>query len=98
MRANHLSPALLPISMGEPWHGFGFGLGVSVMMDVALSGMMGSVGVHGWGGWANTHFWIDAVEDLIGILMLQYIPSGTHPVTNDFRTAVYQALLDIKDE
>jgi CubicO group peptidase (beta-lactamase class C family) len=94
MRSNHMPSTLLPISMAEPWPGFGFGLGFSVMLDVALSGMMGSVGLHGWGGWANTHFWIDAAEELIGILMLQYIPSGTHPVTNDFRTAVYPALVD----
>ena len=95
MTANHLPPALMPIAMGEEqMPGFGFGLGFSVMMDVALSGMMGSVGLHGWGGWANTHFWIDRQEQLIGILMLQYLPSGTYPITNDFRTLVYQALID----
>jgi len=95
MTANHLPPALMPIAMGEEqMPGFGFGLGFSVMMDVTQSGMMGSVGLHGWGGWANTHFWVDPQEQLIGILMLQYVPSGTHPVTNDFRTLVYQALID----
>jgi CubicO group peptidase (beta-lactamase class C family) len=94
MTCNHLPANLLPISMGNPMPGFGFGLGFSVMMDVALSGMMGSVGLHGWGGWANTHFWVDPKEQLIGILMMQYIPSGTYPVTNDFRTAVYQAIID----
>jgi CubicO group peptidase (beta-lactamase class C family) len=95
MTTNHLPPALIPIAMGEEqMPGFGFGLGFSVMMDVAQSGMMGSVGLHGWGGWANTHFWVDPQEQLIGILMLQYVPSGTYPVTNDFRTLVYQALID----
>jgi CubicO group peptidase (beta-lactamase class C family) len=94
MTANHVPQSLLPISMGEPWLGFGFGLGFSVMLDIPISGMMGSTGVHGWGGWANTHFWIDQQEQLIGILMMQYIPSGTHPFTNDFRTAVYQALIE----
>ncbi|MDH4138691.1 MAG: beta-lactamase family protein [Anaerolineae bacterium] len=95
MTTNHLPPALMPIAMGEEqMPGFGFGLGFSVMMDVAQSGMMGSVGLHGWGGWANTHFWVDPQEQLIGILMLQYVPSGTYPVTNDFRTLVYQALID----
>ena len=95
MTCNHLPEELLPISMGYPWVGFGFGLGFSVMMNVPLSGMMGSPGLHGWGGWANTHFWVDAIERLIGILMLQYIPSGTYPVTNDFRTAVYQAVIKV---
>ncbi len=98
MTSNHLTPSLLPISMGEPWPGFGFGLGFSVMLDPPLAGMMGSAGLHGWGGWANTHFWVDAREKLIGILMLQYIPSGTHPVTNDFRTAVYQAITELEEQ
>ena len=95
MTTNHLPPALLPIAMGEErMPGFGFGLGFSMMMDVAQSGMMGSVGLHGWGGWASTHFWVDQQEQLIGILMLQYIPSGTYPIRTDFRTLVYQALVD----
>jgi CubicO group peptidase (beta-lactamase class C family) len=95
MTTNHVPPALMPIAMGEEqMPGFGFGLGFSVMMDVAQSGMLGSVGLHGWGGWANTHFWIDPQEQLIGILMLQHVPSSTYPVTNDFRTLVYQALID----
>jgi len=95
MTTNHLPPALMPIAMGEEqMPGFGFGLGFSVMMDVAQSGMMGSVGLHVWGGWANTHFWVDPQEQLIGILMLQYVHSGTYLVTNDFRTLVYQALID----
>lgn len=94
MTMNHLPADLLPIRLGEPMPGFGFGLGFSVMMDVAQSGMMGSVGLHGWGGWASTHFWVDPQEQLIGILMLQYLPSGTYPITNGFRTLVYQALID----
>jgi len=94
MTANHVPSALLPITMDNPWPGVGFGLGFSVMLDPPLTGMMGSPGLHGWGGWANTHFWVDQVEQMIGILMLQYIPSGTYPVTNDFRTAVYQALIE----
>ncbi len=94
MTTNHLPPALLPTMAEQEMSGFGFGLGFSVMMDVAQSGMMGSIGLHGWGGWASTHFWVDPRERLIGILMLQYIPSGTYPVRTDFRTLVYQALID----
>ena len=64
-----------------------------VMMDVALTGMMGSAGLYGWGGWAKTHFWVDPREKVIGLLMTQYIYDGTHPAISDFRTLVYQALL-----
>lgn len=93
MTQNHLPDALLPIEMGEPWPGLGFGLGFSVIMDPAQVGVVNSVGSHGWGGWASTNFWIDPQEQLIGILMTQLIPSGTYPVSDDFRTAVYQALV-----
>jgi CubicO group peptidase (beta-lactamase class C family) len=72
----------------------GFGLGVSVLKHTARSQVLGSAGSYGWGGAANTHFRIDPREDLIYLLMLQFMPSGTYPVVNDFTTAVYQALVD----
>jgi len=94
MRTNHLPARLLPIVMSVPWPGLGFGLGFSVLLDNTQYPQRGSVGSYGWGGWASTHFWIDPVEEIIGILMLQYLPSGTYPIPNDFRNAVYQALVD----
>jgi CubicO group peptidase (beta-lactamase class C family) len=95
MTTNHLPPAFLPIAMGEvQMPGFGFGLGFSVLIDAAQAGIMASAGTHGWGGWASTKSWIDPQEQLIGILMLQYIPSDTYPIGEDFRTLVYQALID----
>ncbi len=36
--------------------GMGFGLGFGVMLDTAQTGVMGSVGDHGWGGFAETFF------------------------------------------
>jgi CubicO group peptidase (beta-lactamase class C family) len=95
MRMNHLQPELLPIDSGEdPMPGLGFGLGFSVMLDPTQSDFMGSVGSCGWGGWASTYFWIDPPEALIGILMTQYIPSGTYQERKDIRALVYQAIVD----
>jgi len=94
MTQNHLEPALMPIGIEEPWPGVGFGLGFSVVTDVAQTQMPGSVGNHGWGGAANTRFWIDPLEKLVGIIMLQYMPSGTYPVADDFESLVYQALVN----
>jgi CubicO group peptidase (beta-lactamase class C family) len=71
-----------------------FGLGVSVLLDLRQSKLLGSSGTFGWGGAANTNFWIDPKEEIIGILMLQYMPSETYPVVADFRTLAYQALVD----
>lgn len=95
MRMNHLNADILPMKMSnEPWLGYGFGLGFSVILDPAQAEQRGSQGSYGWGGYANTHFWIDPVEEIVGLLMMQYLPSGTYPVTNDFRALVYQALMD----
>ncbi len=95
MTCNHLPAALLPISFegAEPMLGMGFGLGFGVMLDTAQTGMMGSVGDHGWGGYAETFFWIDPQEEIIAILMSQSQPSQTYPIRKEFRTAVYQALI-----
>lgn len=70
----------------------GFGLGFSVLLDLGKSPMLGSVGNYGWGGAANTNFWIDPKEELIGILMLQFMPSDTYPIVPDFHNLTYQAL------
>jgi len=78
----------------DPTSGVGFGLGVSVLLDLGKAKVLGSVGSYGWGGAANTNFWIDPKEELIGILMLQFMPSDTYPVVADFRNLAYQALVD----
>ena len=89
MTLNHLPAGVF--SFDDP--STGFGLGVSVLLDVAKYQNLGSVGNYGWGGAANTNFWIDPREQLIGILMLQFMPSDTYPIVPDFRTLVYQALV-----
>ncbi len=98
MTSNHLPAQLMPLSYNGVTNnivpGFGFGLGMRVTLDPGLTGVMGSVGCHGWGGWANTVFWIDPQEELIGILMTQCITDNVHAIRNDFRTLVYQALVD----
>jgi CubicO group peptidase (beta-lactamase class C family) len=95
MTCNHLPAGLIPIAFegSEPMLGMGFGLGFGVMLDAPQSGVMGSVGDHSWGGYAETFFWIDPQEDMIAILMSQYLPSQTYPIRKEFRTAVYQALI-----
>src|SRR5215213_3566024 len=90
MASNHLPAGVHPLDDAYS----GFGLGVSVLLDPAQAQNLGSVGTYGWGGAANTNFWIDPREELIGILMLQFMPSDTYPVSPNFRTLVYQALVD----
>jgi CubicO group peptidase (beta-lactamase class C family) len=90
MTTNHLPDGVHPFDDAAS----GFGLGVSVLMDLGKSQMLGTIGNFGWGGAANTNFWIDPKEELIGILMLQFMPGDTYPVTPDFHILTYQALVD----
>jgi len=90
MTMNHLPPGVHPFD--DVYQGFG--LGVSVLLDVAQSHLPGSLGKFGWSGAANTTFWVDPQEELIGLLMLQYMPSRTCPIIEDFTVQVYQALID----
>jgi CubicO group peptidase (beta-lactamase class C family) len=95
MTANHLAPELLPMRMGpNVMAGYGFGLGVRVLLDPAQAKTLGSVGEYGWGGLASTYFFIDPQEDMIGILLTQLIPPQTHPSRSDFRVLAYQSIVD----
>jgi CubicO group peptidase (beta-lactamase class C family) len=94
MYMNHLPKSLLPWEIGgAPSPGYGFGLGSRVLLNVAESAMPGSVGEFGWGGAAKTHYWIDPPEELIGILMTQYMVGFDLP-EKDFQVLVYQALVE----
>lgn len=93
MTQNHVDQRLLPLSFNgifaEPKDGFGFGLGYCINMN---NNEFGSVGDFGWGGLADTYCWIDPKEQIVGILMQQFMPSLTHSGRLDFRKAVYNAL------
>jgi CubicO group peptidase (beta-lactamase class C family) len=89
MTTNHLPDGVHPDDPAS-----GFGLGVSVLLNLGKSQTLGSVGNYGWGGAANTNFWMDPKEQMVGILMLQSMPMDTYPAIADFRILTYQALVD----
>jgi CubicO group peptidase (beta-lactamase class C family) len=94
MHSNHLPPELLPYEiLGQPSPGMGFGLGSRVVLDVAQTGGTGSVGEYGWAGAAKTYYWVDPVEDLVGVLMTQYMTGVLLP-DRDLRSLAYQAIID----
>jgi CubicO group peptidase (beta-lactamase class C family) len=95
MEMNQTPLAALPYSFSETdlYHlGYGYGVGMRVLMDVAASGQYGSVGEFGWDGAFSTYFWIDRTEQLYGLLMLQHHPNAYYPIANEFKALVYQAL------
>ena len=105
MTMNHLPALIAPSGTGEQpglgnlggFSGAGFGLGVAVVTDVPASGVTGSVGEYSWGGAAGTIFWVDPVEDLFVISMIQLMQSPW-PLRSELKVLTYQALNDLRGE
>ncbi|MCH7706076.1 MAG: beta-lactamase family protein, partial [Chloroflexi bacterium] len=96
MTANHLPAHLLPYSVSaaeaDSTKGCGFGLGFRVIVDLAEHGVLGSEGAYSWGGAASTAFWVDPKEELIAVLLTQFMPTGQYSIRREFQVATYQAM------
>ncbi len=89
MRTDHLPPGHPPI---QPYK-VGYGLGVSVLRSLGEKQEIGSVGEFGWGGAAATEAWMDPVEKMVTLVMLQ-LRNCPAPYTKKIKHAVYQAIAD----
>ena len=65
-----------------------------VMLDPIQYQKPSSVGEFGWAGAANAYFWIDPAEELVGILLVQIMPTGISSIADDFQILTYQAIVD----
>ena len=98
MTANHLPDNRTILGMGDKtfaegrMDGNGFCLLGSVLTDLVAFGQPASEGMFAWGGLASTYFWIDPVEQIIGIQMTQLVPSSTYPIRTQFQQLVYAAI------
>lgn len=73
--------------------GAGFGLGFGVVVNAPEAGVISSEGEYYWGGAAGTIFWIDPVEDLIAIVMIQHM-NVQIPLRNTFKALTYGAIIE----
>jgi CubicO group peptidase (beta-lactamase class C family) len=77
-----------------PSVGQGFGLGFAVRTSEGQNPLPGSVGTYYWTGAYGTTFWIDPVEKLVGIMMIQVPLAKTAAYRRAMRYLTYQALRD----
>jgi CubicO group peptidase (beta-lactamase class C family) len=96
MTSIHISNDLMPTDdfFGPLLKGMGFGYGFAVVQDTLFPKGIGSKGSYWWAGAGNTYFFIDPKEDIILILMTQFVPSYYYPINKEFRELVYQAIVD----
>lgn len=91
MISNHIGGDKQVYVRGED---YGFGLGFGILTDPGKSQDALSIGTFSWGGSHGTLFWVDPVEELVGILMIQinpYIPLRIRPL---YSVVVSQAVVE----
>ncbi len=91
MRTNHVNPdALKTMAPGTGW-----GMDFQVVMDAAAAGDSVSTGTFSWFGIAGTWFWIDPVEDLAFVGMVNHSNlQTTRAIHGLTRSLVYGALVN----
>jgi CubicO group peptidase (beta-lactamase class C family) len=93
MHRNQLPADFKDAGMGTP--GTSFGLDFAVIED-PVEAESYSKGEYYWGGAAGTWFWIDPVEDLIFVGMIQQFGNGRPDVRSLSRRLVYQSIMEPK--
>lgn len=99
MTANHLPSTVTGSGSGEnplagaAARGFGFGLGFGINVNPVGAGILGSLGEYSWGGAAGTVFWVDPVEELVVIGMIQLMGSPW-PLREELRVLANQAIME----
>jgi CubicO group peptidase (beta-lactamase class C family) len=100
MTANQLTAdqRKTPFSGFEFWAGQGFGLGVSVVDDVARQARspfgFSSAGAFGWPGAFGTWWQADPKEDMVQIFMIQLPAADPRTPVRAFQEASYRAIDD----
>jgi len=89
--SNHIQPEQ-PVYIRGP--GYGFGLGFGVLVDPTASRDSLSRGSFTWGGAYGTLFWVDPVEELIGVLMMQISPYSHFNLRPELSSLATQAIID----
>jgi CubicO group peptidase (beta-lactamase class C family) len=88
MSSNRLQePASLP-------NGAGFGLNFGVTVDNTKGEYPTSNGDYYWGGLASTVFWIDPEEEMVAIMMTQYLPYNGDFYRELFHRLVRAAIIE----
>jgi CubicO group peptidase (beta-lactamase class C family) len=101
MRTNVLRDGVKVDTYGPAQEGLGFGLDFAIVMDPVKANTPEPKSSFYWGGAYGTWFWIDPVNDLLVVGMIQNLngssPTGGSPQVRPLsRKLVYQALVDPK--
>jgi CubicO group peptidase (beta-lactamase class C family) len=79
----------------EMWPGMEKKWGLSFVINTEKTPEGRSAGSLAWGGLANTFFWVDPTEKVVGVILMQVLPFGdrkAYGVFQQFESEVYRSL------
>jgi CubicO group peptidase (beta-lactamase class C family) len=94
IRERHVMPAAGGHYGFSQLAGYGYGLGVRIMIDTVVAGLNGSVGEWAWDGKLGTWYCIDPEEDMVAVFLIQRLPGGYDDLPKRFAQTIYGAIDD----
>jgi CubicO group peptidase (beta-lactamase class C family) len=98
MHANVLEPGVNVTLYSPETRGLGFGMDFAIVQDPAAAKTSQGIQSFYWGGAFGTWFWIDPINDMIVIGMIQNVagstPDGAPLVREASARAAYAAMTD----
>ncbi|HEU5294593.1 MAG TPA: serine hydrolase domain-containing protein, partial [Burkholderiaceae bacterium] len=91
MSSDHLGTAVTKTALYLPGPGYGFGLGFATRLAGGESAYAGAPGDIYWGGAGGTYFWVDPLNHLFVVFMMQS-PKQRVPYRSILRNMVYAAV------
>ena len=94
IRASHVDIATLRPSFFPHMAGYGYGLGVRTMLNIAEAGLNGSPGEWAWDGLMGTYYCVDPAENMTALFFIQLLSDINGPLQRGFVQTVYGAIDD----
>ena len=91
MAQNHLAPGLCVQFPMMRFEGMGFGLGSGVIVQPGPYDPIDSTGEFLWSGLGGTHWWVNPVANIAGVLMTQRHMGAMNPYAYEFKMLAYRA-------
>jgi CubicO group peptidase (beta-lactamase class C family) len=91
MASNHTGD-MVNGQFGRPARGMGFGLSMQIVEDPIAADLRVSKGAFGWPGGSGVAFWVEPLEQIVSIYMIQGGSGGA--LRQEFENAVRQAIVE----
>lgn len=92
MTCNHLNCNQMKTYNWRKLRGYGYGMLLRTMINLADTGCLGSVGEFGWDSWTGSWFCVDPKEKLSIVYMMQQVDKTSNKFVPKLKNTIYSML------